>query len=268
VGQGFSPAIPGPDMSVSYTASVRDPSQQLDLPLLAPPPGVEEYLPGRRGPLPVQFVRHPRARRYLLRINTQGVARVTMPRWGRRAEARAFAEAHVAWIEHQRARQLQRAEATRRLAPGELVLFHGIACPLTVHAGDVITRVSLGELSSEVPTPADLDGAVRAMLRERAARELPTRLRTLADGYGLAVLRVTIRDQHTRWGSCSTRGRISLNWRLVQMPESVCDYVLVHELMHLRVANHSRTFWRQVAAACPEYELARAWLRRHGRELL
>ncbi len=52
------------------------------------------------------------------------------------------------------------------------------------------------------------------------------------------------------------------------MPDSVCDYVLVHELMHLRVANHSRRFWREVAAAYPEYELARAWLRRHGRELL
>jgi predicted metal-dependent hydrolase len=255
-------------MFVSYTASVRDPSKQLDLPLLAPPGGGEEYLPGRRGPLPVQFVRHPRARRYLLRINTQGVARVTMPRWGRRAEARAFAAAHVAWIERQRARQLQRAQATRRIAPGEPVLFHGIACPLTVHAGDVITRVALGELSCEVPAPADLDKAVRAMLWERAARELPTRLYTLAAHYGLTVSRVTIRDQHTRWGSCSPRGRISLNWRLVQVPESVRDYVLVHELMHLRVANHSRRFWLQVAAACPEYELARAWLRRHGRELL
>ena len=191
-----------------------------------------------------------------------------MPRWGRRAEARAFAEAHVVWIERQRARQLQRAGATRRITPGALVLFRGIPCPLTVHTGDGIARVALGELSHEVPAAADLDSAVRAMLRELAARELPRRLHTLAAHYGLTVSRVTIRDQHTRWGSCSPRGPISLNWRLVQMPYAVCEYVLVHELMHLRVANHSRRFWRQVAVECPEYELARAWLRRHGRELL
>jgi predicted metal-dependent hydrolase len=243
-------------------------STQLELPLLAPPSGGEEYLPGRRGPLRVQFVRHPRARRYLLRIDTHGVARVTMPRWGRRAEARAFAEAHVVWIERERARQLQRAGSPRAITPGGLVLFRGIACPLTVEASDALTRVTLGELSHEVPAATDLDTAVRAMLRELAARELPVRLRTHAAHHGLAVSRVTIRDQHTRWGSCSPRGRISLNWRLVQMPDAVCDYVLVHELMHLRVANHSRRFWHEVAAACPEYETARAWLRRHGRELL
>jgi predicted metal-dependent hydrolase len=204
----------------------------------------------------------------LLRIDTHGVVRVTMPRWGRRAEARAFAEAHVAWIERQRTRQFQRASATTRIAPGELVVFRGIPCPVTVDATDAMTRVSLGDLSHEVRAPADLDRAVRAMLRELAAGELPVRLHALAAHHGLTVSRVTVRDQHTRWGSCSPGGRISLNWRLVQMPDPVCDYVLVHELMHLRVANHSRRFWRQVAAVCPEYELARAWLRRHGRELL
>jgi predicted metal-dependent hydrolase len=242
-------------------------STQLELPLLAPQPSGDEYLPGVRGPLQIQFVRHPRARRYLLRIDTNGVARVTMPRWGRRAEARRFAEAHVAWIERQRARQLQRADA-RRIAPGELVLLRGVPCPLTVDVADAITRVALGELSYEVPAPADLNRTVRAMLRELATRELPMRIQMLAAEHGITVSRVTIRDQHTRWGSCSPRGRISLNWRLVQMPDSVCDYVLVHELIHLRVANHSRRFWREVAAAYPEYELARAWLRRHGRELL
>jgi predicted metal-dependent hydrolase len=148
------------------------------------------------------------------------------------------------------------------------VLLRGVRLPLTVDAGDAIARVALGELSKDVRAPADLDRVVRSMLRELAARELPQRLRAHAADHRLAVTHVTIRDQHTRWGSCSPGGRISLNWRLVQMPDPVCDYVLVHELMHLRVPDHSRRFWSQVAAACPEYELARTWLRRHGRELL
>jgi predicted metal-dependent hydrolase len=213
-------------------------------------------------------VRHPRARRYVLSIDARGVARVTMPRWGRRAEARAFAEAHVAWIERERARQLQRPAVPRRIAPGDLVLLRGIRCPLSMVAREAIAHVALGELSNDVPAPADLDPVVRSMLRELAARELPQRLRAHAAHHGLTVTHVTIRDQHTRWGSCSPGGRISLNWRLVQMPDAVCDYVLVHELMHLRVPNHSRRFWREVRAACPEYERARDWLRRHGRELL
>ena len=77
-----------------------------------------------------------------------------------------------------------------------------------------------------------------------------------------------MRNQRTRWGSCATTGRISLNWRLVQVPAPVREYVLVHELMHLRQPNHSRRFWALVARACPGYPAARRWLREHESELL
>lgn len=109
--------------------------------------------------------------------------------------------------------------------------------------------------------------AVEAALKERAARELPPRLLQLAADNGLTVGRVTIRDQRSRWGSCSPRGHISLNFRLLLMPESVRDYVLVHELMHLKQADHSRRFWRLVAAACPGFREAERWLRKHGSSL-
>ena len=94
------------------------------------------------------------------------------------------------------------------------------------------------------------------------------RLRELAAAHGLAVNGVSIRNQQTRWGSCSSGGRISLNWRLVQMPDDVRDYVLLHELMHLRVRNHSPRFWREVERVCPDHEESRRWLRHQGRELL
>jgi hypothetical protein len=95
----------------------------------------------------------------------------------------------------------------------------------------------------------------------RAKRELPPRLLALAADLGLSVTRVSVRNQRWRWGSCSRRGHICLNWRLVEMPAWVRDYVMVHELMHLRRMDHSRRFWKLVAAACPDYERARAWLR-------
>ena len=112
-----------------------------------------------------------------------------------------------------------------------------------------------------------VDPAGREALKRRATDELPRRLHDLAAQYGLTVTRVSIRDQRTRWGSCGHDGHICVNWRLVLMPEAVRDYVLVHELMHLRRMDHSPAFWRFVAAACPEYTAARTWLRLNGPSL-
>ena len=104
----------------------------------------------------------------------------------------------------------------------------------------------------------------RRELRLRARTELPPRLLALAAMHGLSVAKVSIRNQRTRWGSCGRDGHITLNWRLLLMPESVREYVLIHELMHLRRLDHSPQYWRLVAAACPGYREARKWLRAHG----
>jgi len=112
--------------------------------------------------------------------------------------------------------------------------------------------------------PSDADPAA---LRRRAADELPPALMALAAAHGVAVSRVSIRNQRSRWGACSSSGSITLNWRLVLVPPFVRDYVMVHELMHRRELNHSRRFWRHVAAACPRYQEARRWLLTEGRRL-
>ena len=104
-------------------------------------------------------------------------------------------------------------------------------------------------------------------LRSVARAELVPRLYELAAQNGLDVSRVSIRNQRSRWGSCARTGQIALNFRLVQMPEQVRDYVLVHELMHLRQQNHSRRFWRLVEAVCPAFREAERWLRTEGRSL-
>jgi predicted metal-dependent hydrolase len=103
--------------------------------------------------------------------------------------------------------------------------------------------------------------------RARAEAELPPRLFALAGRFGLSVSKVSIRNQRSRWGSCGRDGHICLNWRLVLMPDWVRDYVLVHELMHLTRMDHSPSYWKLVARACPEYLDARRWLRAHGRSL-
>jgi len=111
--------------------------------------------------------------------------------------------------------------------------------------------------------PPEVDKALRA----EAARVLTPRVFELAAQHGLTVARVSIRDQRSRWGSCSPKATIALNFRLMLMPEFVREYVLVHELMHLKQANHSRKFWRLVEAAFPRFREAERWLRTHGPSL-
>jgi predicted metal-dependent hydrolase len=104
-------------------------------------------------------------------------------------------------------------------------------------------------------------------LRKQALRELPAELLALADVHGVTVTRVSIRNQRSRWGACSSRGSITLNWRLILVPPFVREYVMIHELMHRRELNHSQRFWRHVAAACPRYDEARRWLLTDGQRL-
>ncbi len=106
-----------------------------------------------------------------------------------------------------------------------------------------------------------LPHGVEPALRRQAARELPQRLAELARLHGFTVTAVSVRNQRTRWGSCSPTGRISLNWRLIQVPPAVRDYVLLHELTHLRHLNHSARFWRELSRVCPDHAEARRWLR-------
>ena len=112
----------------------------------------------------------------------------------------------------------------------------------------------------EARRPAQIDHD----LRVRAAIELPPQLLALAARHGLSVTRVTIRNQRSRWGSCSSRGHITLNFRLMLMPPEVREYILIHELMHLRELNHSRKFWHHVERACPNYRSAEDWLKQNS----
>ncbi len=125
------------------------------------------------------------------------------------------------------------------------------------------------ERARQVPRLGLDPSAVSGEDGRRAARELVTMvLDEEAPALGVSYRRVQIRDQRTRWGSCSSRGTLSFNWRLALAPFEVLDYVVVHELCHLRQPNHSPRFWQLVATRRPRWRLQRDWLRDHGAELL
>ena len=125
------------------------------------------------------------------------------------------------------------------------------------------------ERGRQVPRLGLQPSAVSESEARWAARELVTMLADEeAEALGVAYTRIAIRDQRTRWGSCSPRGALSFNWRLVLAPFDVLDYVVVHELCHLHEPNHSPRFWRLVAGRRPGWREQRSWLREHGAELL
>jgi predicted metal-dependent hydrolase len=217
----------------------------------------------------IEFVRVSRARRYILRVRPDGTLRVTVPRGGSRREAEQFVRRHEKWVIRERGRIRDEGSlvASREWHDGRTILVGGEALRMSVEPGASGWRVGYGDRSVHVRERADVKAAVERDLRELARSVLLPRLSDLAAQYSLRVGAVSIRNQRSRWGSCARNGNIALNFRLVQMPPQVRDYVLVHELMHLKQQNHSRRFWRLIEAACPEFRDAERWLKTAGREL-
>jgi predicted metal-dependent hydrolase len=209
---------------------------------------------------PVDVVRHRWARRYLARLTEHGRVRLTVPRGASIAGGLAFVRDESAWI----AREWDRLTARAVWASGTVVLWRGMFVTLEETGHAIVCGPETIPLARRA-------GAVRAAVerhwRRLAETELPKRCRELAALHGLLPSRVSVRDQRSRWGACSSRRSITLNWRLLQMPPAVSDYVILHELAHLEHPNHSRRFWRKVAAICPEWRASERWLRQHGREL-
>ena len=105
-------------------------------------------------------------------------------------------------------------------------------------------------------------------LREKAREIVTERVRYYAPIIGITYGQIAIRTQHTRWGSCSSKGNLNFNCLLAQVPSEILDYVVVHELCHRKEMNHSEKFWREVEKVIPDYKVKRKWLRDNGRDLI
>lgn len=211
------------------------------------------------------FVRSRRARSYRLTLRKDGVAVATIPARGSEPEARAFVHQHQDWLARARARHARRPRPAEVWSVGTAVLWRGELTEIRVAGAGDRPMVCL---AADVFRVADLEGDLRAPLEKqfirRAKIELPARAWELAAETGAGVKQVTVRNQRSRWGSCSAGGTISLNWRLVQAPDAVRDYIIYHELAHLWEMNHSDRFWTRVEQVCPGWREAERWLKRNG----
>ena len=218
--------------------------------------------------------RSDRARRARLIVTAEGVELV-VPRRMALAEAAELVREKRGWLASQRSR-LRRAAAEHppvRVDHGAQIPYLGEHLRLSVRVepgrrrpfvrrtGDALT-ISVGSQAGD---------AVRETLerwfRERARAEITERLDAAAARAGTPYSRLAIRDQRTRWASCSANGTMSFNWRLLLAPAAVLDYVVEHEVAHLEVPDHSARFWALLARRLPSYRNAQRWLRDHGPSL-
>lgn len=213
--------------------------------------------------------RNPRARRMILRILDNGQVTVTVPRFVSSRQVARFVAEHQEWItlQQNKTKKAQEALSVER----EELMLRGRTYPFRLEIGRTKTAVEFDGKSILVRAPSESHEIVRPALekwyKSEAKKYLPARAELLGDVMGVDIQNVSIRSQRSRWGSCSSRRNLSLNWRLIMAPDWVSDYVVYHELAHLRQLNHSSKFWAIVAEYVPNYKEAEKWLKDHHRLL-
>jgi hypothetical protein len=221
----------------------------------------------------VTLKRHPRARRYTLRVLERSREVVmTMPPRGSLREARDFAERNADWI----AARVKRIPAPIALSPGAMLPVRGIP-HFVAHRPKGRGSVWFDTGENGTPLLCASGGAhhvprrVRDFLKREAKRELSAATRRHAAALGVAIERIGVRDTTSRWGSCSRDAgqthTLSYSWRLILAPPFVLDYLAAHEVAHCRELNHSARFWRLVDQLTPERRRAEVWLKSHGNSL-
>ena len=212
-----------------------------------------------------------RARRLRITVSGGGVT-VTLPKGVPLREAERFLRHHETWVLAQLEKASRQAKPTA--LPPDVILLHGEALQLSrIEEPGRIARsrveISRGRVLVRLPAGSKLStrNAAEAWLRQEARAEIEKVVIEEARRMGAMPKSVSIRDQRTRWGSCSSRGGLSFNWRLVMAPPEVLRYVVIHELGHLFEPNHSRDFWTLVARFFPDYKKARLWLRKNAAAL-
>lgn len=218
----------------------------------------------------VEVRRHPGARRLTLRISrTRRAVIVTIPVQCDLDEAGTFLSRHIDWVR-------ERLDSL----PDPVPFGHGSPIPLRgephriVFTGDtrsrIVTVVRPEGRRPEIHVPGTRQTAPRRLrdwLFDEARRDLDQRVTFHARALRLRAKKITVRDQTSRWGSCSTTGVLSFSWRLILAPPHVLDYVAAHEVAHLAEMNHGPNFWALVEEALPDFEAAKRWLQIYGLDL-
>jgi predicted metal-dependent hydrolase len=183
-------------------------------------------------------------------------------------DIRRFIEEKSDWIKRKQVRARKEAVRPHQFTDGETFWYQGKELPLRLvrdgRPGLVMMDGAFRLAKSAQPRAGSV---FEAWYKKQARAVLAERVDFFARKYGFEVSKIRISSARTRWGSCSRKGTLSFTWKLVMAPPEVVDYVVVHELCHLRVLNHSPSFWAQVEAILPDYKAKRKWLKANGGKL-
>jgi predicted metal-dependent hydrolase len=234
-------------------------------PLLPQPtPSLTLHLADR--PLSIALKRSKRAKRMTLRMTREGDSAVmTLPLRVSRAEAQSFAERSSTWLENQLRKQPDKVE----VADGASLTLRGETYTLAF-TGRARGTVICDEASKTISIPGIAPHQKRRLvdwLKQQAQLDLQTASRGYAEKMGARFSSIHVRDQKSRWGSCTSDGKLSYSWRLIMAPPHVLDYVAAHEVAHLLQMNHSPRFWRLVLTHCKHTKSAKDWLKKNGQTL-
>ena len=209
----------------------------------------------------------------LLQALPEGQTRVYAPRQMRLRDVDALVRSSAGQIAQMHEKLDRQLDADRQAHPvteGSAVAVEGEMKTLRLHQGRTRAEVRDDELHLWLNDPKDGE-AVRAALKSTLAvlalERIRQRISVFQPVIGGEFGRVAVRDQRSRWGSCSSKHNLNFNWKLIMAPPQVLDYVVIHELCHLHEFNHSARFWRLVEGVMPDYEVWKKWLKNHGGEL-
>jgi len=213
--------------------------------------------------VPLRVRRHARARRLILRLDEKtGGAIVTIPARTAIRDGIDMARRKSAWI----AAQLKRQATSVRFAPGISLPLRGEAHTVRHNPdGRGVICANLDILVSG--RPEHFARRLVDWLKAQARADITARTQAKAHHIDQCIARITVRDTRSRWGSCGAQGQLNFSWRLVLAPTFVLDYVVAHEVAHLRHHNHGADFWTLTDSLCERMGEAKAWLSTHGKDL-
>ena len=219
---------------------------------------------------PMNQVIRSKRKTLALIVKPDGSVLVRAPLRTPRTVIQAFVVRNKGWIETKQAEVLATLPPpTREYVSGQIFPYLGTSYPLEIVVGQrEPLLLDTGKFRLAVLQQKDAASVFERWYREQARQVLSARVEffTRANDFHYKGIRIT--SARTRWGSCSATGSLSFSWRLIQAPPVVVDYVVVHELVHTAVHNHSKKFWQRVGMIMPDFQEHRKWLREHGRELL
>ena len=216
-----------------------------------------------------QHITHPRSRTIKIKVEHPGKVVVVTPPKFPTSKVEEFIRRSEPWIKRQleklkQARPFGETATTAMIFGKEYqkkpILQNNQKIGVAISGKElIINPVQLTEVS--------VSNELKRFLRSTAEKYIVPRTKQLATKMGVTFGTITLRQQKTRWGSCSSRGNLNFNWKLVHCPPEVIDYVIIHELAHRTQMNHSQKFWRLVEQYDPEYRIHTGWLKRHGMSL-